>query len=171
MLFRSAIIKKVLQTLIESGKIKLGEQKIPALKEAIRKLLAETSTKATSAFEGNTAKSETDKMFEKKKLVLKKKAVEEGSVSANVGGYSSHSDAYPSKPFNLYDLEEASTMAGGNVEGGPTKMAFKNTDQMQEPRRRLKGKPLQEKIKLKRKSCLSASEKQISIEILTYRCI
>jgi hypothetical protein len=82
-------------------------------------------------------------------LALKKKFVKETSVAANVGGYSGKADAYPAKPFDLYDLEEGSNV--GAIEGGATKFAFKNTKQMQEPRHPLKGKPLQEKVKIKRK--------------------
>ena len=33
-------------------------------------------------------------------LAIKKKAVEEGSVSANIGGYSGRADAYPAKHFD-----------------------------------------------------------------------
>lgn len=54
------------------------------------------------------------------------------------------------KPEEEADLEEASTMAGGAVAGGPTKPAFgAATQKMREKPQKLKGTPLAEMIKKK----------------------
>jgi hypothetical protein len=95
-------------------------------------------------------------------LALKKKFVKETSVAANVGGYSGKADAYPAKPFDPYDLEEASTMAGGNVAGGPTKKAFVNTDSMREPHHKLVGTPLSGRVLEKKKVRMRLKETEMN---------